>query len=493
MTSFYGLNIHSQGIKDPTKLLAHIRKTSPSWCMTMDGLGLAEQIKAVSPSTNVIHRNHGVTGGDDDVFAKVSPERWLELRSKEADSGVWLMTTCEPGWGADVIAWHVRLMELCIPRKIRLVVGNWSVGTPDPALIPIARKLFEMLDTHRDLFVLGLHEYANAVITSGFVGGAPDGYTESHDKQHHPDYQKPSSWPLNGEARILTKWHMGRFQFINDYCKAVGINPPRIVLTETGFDDVSDVKFWSNKLPRTSPYTDIRGYKTLAAYWKQIAPEWSHDRAYFEQLRYAENNIYAGSNVEGGLIYCYGHIDPRWDSFDLEGRTEFVQLLEADAVATKPLNPVYTVPETVVNGRYSVHFAFNAINVRAAPIVTSTAPIGQLKNGDVVTWLERTTTGGEYWDKVRKENAGLVVEGWISRQAGAVTLEAVPVIVDTPPVSDPVTLPSVPYPEIRATYAREMAKVYRSLATSYHAMATDSEATAVQWEKLANVIEDKAA
>lgn len=489
--SFYSFNTHAQGVKDPTKLLAHIRKTTPTWHLVMDGLGLAEQIKAVSPATNVIHRNHGVTGGDDDVFAKVSPERWLELRSKEADSGVWLMTTCEPGWGADVIAWHVRLMELCIPRKIRLVVGNWSVGTPDPALIPMARKLFEMLDAHRELFVLGLHEYANAVITSGFVGGAPDGYTESHDKQHHPDYQKPSTWPLNGEARILTKWHMGRFNFINDYCKAVGINPPRIVLTETGFDDVSDVKFWSNKLPRTSPYTDIRGYKTLAAYWKQIAPEWSHDRAYFEQLRYAENNIYAGSNVEGGLIYCYGHIDPRWSSFDLEGRTEFLQLLEADAVATKPLNPNYTPDAVTIGSQYRVSTPGTFVNLRNAPMVTADK-VGDVDNDAVVTVTDERVAGGEVWRLVTNVNK---VSGWLSMQGGNVKMKAYvipPVIVDTPPVSVPVT-PSVPYPEIRATYAKEMAKVYRSLADSYKAMSEDSYNTALQWEKLANVIEDKAA
>lgn len=491
--SFYSFNTHAQGVKDPTKLLAHIRKTTPAWHLVMDGLGLAEQIKAVSPSTNVIHRNHGVTGGDDDVFAKVSPERWLELRSKEADSGVWLMTTCEPGWGADVIAWHVRLMELCIPRKIRLVVGNWSVGTPDPALIPMARKLFEMLDAHRDLFVLGLHEYANAVITSGFVGGAPDGYTESHDKQHHPDYQKPSTWPLNGEARILTKWHMGRYQFINDYCKAIGINPPRIVLTETGFDDVSDVKFWSNKLPRTSPYTDIRGYKTLAAYWKQIAPEWSHDRAYFEQLRYAENNIYAGSNVEGGLIYCYGHIDPKWQPFDLEGRTEFLELMEAYAVAKPTTKPFITpVPmPTDAAGSIRIRVKNVQINVRSGN-GTEYQDAGDLKAGQEVTLYRfpvKRDTQGLNWQWVDITDK---LGGWVCTSVLQFERVEPPIVVDVPPVSDPVT-PSVPYPEIRATYAREMAKVYRSLATSYHAMATDSETTAAQWEKLANVIEDKAA
>lgn len=327
--TFYGENIHAQGVKDTTALLAHVRKAQPAWLLVMDGLTLAVQLKAASPTTNVIHRNYGVTNGDDDVFARVSPEQWLDLRAKESDTGVWLHTTCEPGWGQDVIDWHVNLMRRCIPRKTRLVVGNWSVGTPKPGVIAMARPMLELLDEHRDLFVLGLHEYANAVITSGFVGGAPNGKTES-GMIVHPDYTLPGRWPLNGEAKPLTKWHMGRSQFWVEYCQSIGMKPPRIVLTETGFDDVSDIKWWTNTLPRTGEYRDIRGFKTLFNYWHNIMPDWSEDLAYFKQLEYAENHIFADSPVEGGCIYCYGHIDPQWQQDDIEGRDELLGYLEAD-------------------------------------------------------------------------------------------------------------------------------------------------------------------
>ena len=353
--AFYGFNVHAQGVKDVQRLLTHVHKTQPAWMLVMDGLELCKQIIDASPKTHVIHRNYGITQGDDNVFAKVTPERWLELRGAESNTGAWLMTTCEPGWGQDVIDWHVKLMQLCLSRKIRLVVGNWSVGTPNPDVIKMAKPMLQLLADHSDLFVLGLHEYANAVITSGFVGGAPNGRTDKGEVVH-PDYTLPASWPRKGFAAALTKWHVGRFRFWSDYCASAGIIPPRIVLTEAGFDDVSDIKWWTNTLPRTAPYTDIRGFKTLQNYWHQIMPDWSQDRAYFENLKYAEDNIFAGTPVEGACTYCYGHIDPAWEQDDVEGHEEFLVYLQADALAQStaptptptpsptPVPPVVTPP-----------------------------------------------------------------------------------------------------------------------------------------------------
>lgn len=441
--SFYGFNIHAVGVKNTEYLINHVRRARPKWLLVMDGLELCKQLLAASPETNVIHRNYGVTQGDDGVFAKVSPEQWLDLRAKEAEEGVWLMTTCEPGWGADVIAWHVRLMKLCIPRKIRLVVGNWSVGTPDPSVIEMAKPLLELCAAHPELFVVGLHEYANAVITSGFTGGAPDGWDQGHNKQHHPDYQKPESWPLNGEAKIKTKWHIGRFQFWLEYCRSVGIPLPRIVLTETGFDDVSDVKFWTNTLPRTDGYDGIRGFKTLQTYWKQVFPQWSHDRAYFEQLKYAQGNIFEGTPVEGACIYCYGHIDPNWAQFDTEGHTELLGYLEDYTVQP---TPNYKPAEFVAGDTYTLVIKGAYRNLRETPGVGTGKLVGQVNAGEVVTALEQKIVASDYWWKIQTK-AGDV--GWVSFDGGAVEMRKIvpPPVVVPPPV---IVLPT-PAPETKPT------------------------------------------
>lgn len=463
MSTFYGENIHSAGVKDVAALLTHVHKTQPSWTLVMDGLDLCKQILVASPTTNVIHRNYAVTDGDDNVFARIAPARWLELRAAEADAGVWLHTTCEPGWSQQVIDWHLELMRLCIPRKIKLVVGNWSVGTPDPKAIVVATTLLEMLDEYRDQFVLGLHEYANAVITSGLVGGAPNGKTQE-GKVVHPDYVAPASWPLDGEAKILTHWHMGRYKFWVEYCKSVKITPPRMVLTEVGFDDVSDIDWWTKTLPHTNLYTNIGGFKTLQAYWTRIFPDWSEDRAYYEQLKYAEHNVYQDSPVEGGCVYCLGHIDKRWESDDIEEHTEFLSYLEADAL-THTMTPNYTPAPFVAGGKYKISCPGTTRNIRANAGIGTGAFVGQVADGTEIVALEQVVVSIDYWWKITTGS----ITGYVSLDGNRVQMIRQPDVIELPPPSDP---PPVVPPTPKTGYVPNAAQVAAFEAWRVDLMAT---------------------
>ncbi|MBI1279617.1 MAG: hypothetical protein GC179_15930 [Anaerolineaceae bacterium] len=317
-------NVHAQQLLNHDVFMQHIERIQPTALFVMDALGLAREIKSALPKTMVIHRNWGVTGGDDAVFAKVSPQQWLDLRSAEAAGGIMLHTSCEPGWGQDVIDWHVKLMELAAPRGIPLVIGNWAVGTPQPDQWPMARRMLELLDQHRDLFVLGLHEYAAGVITSGLIGGAPD------DPQH-PNFVPVENWP--DDVSKLTLFHCGRFRFLVNYCHSIGLRPPRIILSEHGFDDVSDIKPWLNGLRVNSPYLNIRGWKSLQDQWSDWygGRGWSAQRAMFEQLAWADRTIYQNSPVEAQCIFCWGHTSKEWEQFDVAEAAEFHSLLEAYA------------------------------------------------------------------------------------------------------------------------------------------------------------------
>ena len=317
-------NVHAQQLLNHDIFMQHIERLQPHALFIMDALGLAREIKAALPNTLVIHRNWGITGGDDNVFAKVSPQQWLDLRSGEAAGGIALHTSCEPGWGQDVIDWHIKLMELAAPRGIPLVIGNWAVGTPQADQWPMARRMLELLDQHRDLFVLGLHEYAAGVITSGLVGGAPD-------DSRHPNFVPVENWPNN--VSQLTQFHCGRFHFLVNYCQSIGLKPPRIILTEHGFDDVSDIKPWLNGLRVNNPYLNIRGWKSLQDQWSDWygGRGWSAQRAMFEQLAWADRTIYQHSPVEAQCIFCWGHTSNEWEQFDVAEAHEFHSLLEAYA------------------------------------------------------------------------------------------------------------------------------------------------------------------
>ena len=259
MPSRISYNIHAQRLNNHNYLIEHLHQIQPAAVLVMDGLGLAREIKKLLPETIVINRIYP----DDDIHRHVSPEDWLNSREPQAEGGIFQYTTNEAGFSQDMIDWHVRLMELAASRHVPLVVGNMSVGTPQAEEWANARRMLELLDQHRDLFILGLHEYACAVITSGFLGGYPD-HAGVPPKSGLPgrDLIPANNWPGRGEAAPMTMFHCGQFKFLVNYCNDNGLKPPRIILTEHGFDDVSDIKPWTDTLTKTGDYMTIRGWKS---------------------------------------------------------------------------------------------------------------------------------------------------------------------------------------------------------------------------------------
>lgn len=422
-------NIHAQAVRDIPRLTQHLMKIQPTLVMGMDGLGLIRDLQKALPATMFIHRNYGITNGDDDVHLKVTPEWWLELRAKESEGGIYLYTTNEPAFDDKSIQWHVDLMELAAKRGVKLVIGNWGVGNPGPDDWGRAKRMLELLDQHRDLFMLGLHEYACGIITSGLYGGYPNQAGVQPGEYGGKDLIPPRLWP--DDVSKITLWHCGRFNFLVKACEKMGIKPPRIVLTEHGFDDVSDIKGWAEHLDKTPGYTSIRGWKSLKAQWdKWFNPlGWSAERAYFEQLAWADQKIYQGSAVEGQCVFAWGHTSERWEQFDVAEAFEFQERLEEYAKvedATPP--PVVAPPEepvqvfkkpTNATKKYTVQ-SLNGMNVRTGPAVLypkiSTKNMAEIQPGNYVRfWVVPETPKSEwlwaYCQIVTGDHA--LEEGWV--------------------------------------------------------------------------------
>jgi|CXWL01.1.fsa_nt_gi hypothetical protein len=384
-------NIHAQAIKEATRLKNHLLAIQPSVVLFLDGLGAAKEYAALLTDTIVIHRNYGITNGDDDVHLKVTPARWMELRAQEAEGGIWLYTTNEPAFDQKSIQWTVELMELWLKRGIDpakqyggLVVGNWAVGNPGPDDWPAAKRMLELLDQHRDLFILGLHEYACGIITSGLYGGYPNNANKPPGEPGGFNLIPHEAWP--DDVSKITMWHCGRFNFLVKACAKMGIKPPRIILTEHGMDDVSDIKGWAETLLKTPGYTSIRGWKSLKTWWQFQFPDWSPEQAYFEQLAWADRTIYKDSVVEGQCVFSWGHSSNNWDQFDVSEAGEFQKLMEAYAGSVPPMieppPPVIEVPPPTAPSTFPADFAERAItatlqnpgviNVRSTPSISST-------------------------------------------------------------------------------------------------------------------------
>lgn len=431
-------NVHGQNIPDVGRLKSHLLKINPFHLLAMDNLGFLREMMVDLKDTIMIHRNYGITNGDDDVHIKVTPARWLELRAKESEGGIYLYTTNEPAFDQKSIQWHIELMELAAKQGVKLVIGNWAVGNPGPDDWGQAKRMLELLDQNRDLFVLGLHEYACGIITSGLYGGYPNNAGVQPGTPGGQDLVPKDKWPK--DVSKITQWHCGRFNFLVNYCQKNNIKPPRIIITEHGFDDVSDIKGWAEKLEKTQNYSSIRGWKSLRSQWdKWFNPiGWSAERGYFEQLVWADQTIYQNSVVEGQCVYCWGHSSEIWEQFDVseayefQGRLEdYAKAVDVPIVNTKPI-PM-PKPLDASNPRQQTLVSTNVGRIVRAGAGIDYKPYTTIKNGDVLT----------VYDPIKKDGQGMrwvwiessMVNGWLCIDG---------ISFGPPPISTPIPSPTVP-------------------------------------------------
>jgi len=369
-------NINGIGTPRPDVLEKHIAAINPRWLLIMDNLGMAQSYRRKFPNTQVVHRNWALTQGDENTYSRLTPAQWIEKRQAEATDGIYLYTGNEAGVAAQ---WHIDLMKLIVSRglkNMRLVISNCAIGTPTVPewSQPIMREFFQLLHDHRDQFVLGLHEYFCGIAPSGFVGGYPDGSWSDGRTNLHPNYENRANWPEDA-SNIGMLWHCGRFKVVNDAAKSFGIMPPRILISEHGADDLSDLAPWAKKFPLTAPYQNHRGWKSLEAMWTKLLPGRSREKAFFENVRYINRAVYSHfSNVEGQLLFTWSNKN-EWNQFDMSEANEFMTLLEDEA--GKVVIPVTSLPafpdDFSTRGKpYIVTGTQGAVPVRQRPTRNST-------------------------------------------------------------------------------------------------------------------------
>jgi hypothetical protein len=417
-----GLNIHGANISDKPRLIAYLQATQPRWTLVMDSLDVAREIKVALPACNVIFR----AWPDDELVKQVTPEQWVtDTIARLQGADLWAYGGNEMGFSDDVLTWTARVIEQASMRGLKVVVGNFSSGTPnaDDFRRPAARWVLDLLDKHRETTVLGLHQYACGVITSGFIGG-------------EPGFIQPETWPRN--VADVTMWHCGRDRQLFEACDRMAIRAPRVVLTEHGFDDMSDIKFWSERLIKTPPYMTVRGWKTLWNQWRAWWPRWTPEKAYFEQLKYANEVIYKDTPVEAQLIFCWGASSSRWESFDMSEAREMQELLKVYAAeSTAPVEP----PARVYEPDTYIYAGVSNYNIRVDAGTASASTGNWLRTGDTVKVLDEQAKKPDIhtWQKVTVVPAiaaNLAVTGWIA--VSDISLTPKPADPPAPPTPAPI-------------------------------------------------------
>lgn len=306
--------VHNTNIDD------HLLNIEPPVILTMAGTAHAEMLAQRLPDTVVIHRGWN----DATLHRDFSPAKWVERSKHLAQSNVVVHTTNEPpnlndpNEARQIVQWHIDVIRLSEQYGLRLCILNFGAGSPDNW--ELYDELLRVVAEHRDRVYIGLHEYGSLNILSGIEYNGQD-----------LTWQTWNELPLLGVDYSF--WHIGRYKYLLNYCEGNNIAKPKIIFTEYGWDDLQDPK---SKEKRANAELEVppigfdhyRSWRSLWALWVNYWPQWTHERAAFMQLIWAERYIYFEPEVIGHCLFAVSD-DPMWKKdFDFSDAHTFQALVE---------------------------------------------------------------------------------------------------------------------------------------------------------------------
>lgn len=423
----FGYNV--QKIENPAAFEAHYKraKLGGSLFYWPVDTGLLNRLYDDNPQTLITIRNWP----DTDQHLKMTPDEWIQRYASQSQGKFLIGASNECEWTPDFLAWTLELCQKTVALKgaLRIVIINLNSGHNTPVEWAQAREILKLACDNPDWIYIGLHEYAGGLITSGFVGGDPTGIYQG--QRVHSDFTNPSFWPEYDQLQTMTRWHMGRFKFLEDYCLQEFKKLPNVILTEFGFDFLGDITTWLDTLPRSTLHVD--GWTTLSQYWKKIWPNLSTEDAMKLQFAYIDENIYAGSCVKVKYIYTYGP-NPDWTRWRVDGVLEsWMESFSMSDFVIKNENIIY---KFVVPGG-------NNLNIRSQASVASPI-IGKLPSGSIAVSLSRYLQLNNDWCRINFNG----LEGFVSLLTNTSNVDQVSItpVISTPPVvtPPPVVVPTPP-------------------------------------------------
>lgn len=302
-------NFHGQGIKNEPRMIKYFTDAQPAWALCMDALGTADKMHNASPNTNLIYRKYVPDG----AWYNHDPVDFLEFMQHElAGRPYWAYVDNEVGLNPP---WYTKLIQRnkLYKQPLNIVLPNISTGTPEFVewkKQDVKDLLFLMAD-NRDNIVFGGHSYGHVLLNSGFQ--------DQHFVVAKKDWIKTIDPKKNN-------FHIGREKALFDLYPNLAL---RMVLTEFGWDTLTDMMWW---------LITSYGWRNCVQWWKQMyGNDVDINQLMFDQIVHAIT-YQLDKRVEAVMLYCYGHVDPKWFSFDFEG-TGLVDLIEAYRPVTPPAQP----------------------------------------------------------------------------------------------------------------------------------------------------------
>lgn len=422
-------NVHAQNIPNNGAFWQYMRQLNPKALYVLDEPGTAVSALEKLPATEVFFRFNGGKGDDGEKILEYTPSEWLNmmLAKVQGEKRIIFSAGNEMPLNKRVVDWMCALIRQANDLGCRVGVLNLAVGNPpgdDPiGAWAVAKPLLELLAEHRQHYLL-LHEYFFVVPTSGFYGGWPDNAGVAPGQPGGQNLVSVENWPKDTSG--ITMYHCGRFKFLLAYCDREGIPYPRIGLSEHGEDALDDVKEWGNKLQKTPPHVDFKGWRTCERQYAEWYGKkgWSPARVYAEMLVYLDKHVYEGSPVEFQCVFSMFQASAEWGPFNVWAHLDFMDRI---ALYAKETDVTYPTLPLGSDSRFApaVNESGERYRVRPFPNMQY-AENGWIEKG--ATFYHIPVVEYENWRQV-KNAAGII--GWCD--AG--------VFAKAPPKPDPIPLP----------------------------------------------------
>ncbi len=357
--------------------------TRPSWALVMDNTAAALEIADFGIET--IDRRWSPKEGSQ--WKTDDPVQYARSLM-DGHKVLWKYILNEPfakGNESAFLDWVLKAADTLIQGGYRVVLPNFAVGVYEVGEVGsgVYDRLLRFLDEYRDVAVLGLHEYAQGTLFHWGAGGL--GHEEVYSGQRSLNPNPPQDYDEGNYYLFRSFAFLKRSQ-------ELGLQPPRIVLTEFGWDRMSDpgaqahIKFIEQ---RTGHF---QGPYKLGRYWEYVFPERSFAQCMQLQLQWALDQY--PDNYEGLLLFAWAHPGNDWHTrgygyaTDPEIATMLKGLKDGALVKDWPFPPQAAFQTVYVQG--DAPYAI----VRASPTTAAGAV------GTISTEVSAVSMAPEYAEKM---------------------------------------------------------------------------------------------
>jgi hypothetical protein len=344
----FGMVLEGNTDFDKAKVDRHLSITKPLSMTVVNNHQYALHLKRnVIPATDIFIRNVDLDGDGND-HEQYMPDSYWEKYYPLTDNGALGLQFGNEGTFSPEVANQKLLpfMRKAVETKTKISIPGVAVGNTPGSREgwAVYHPFVEYACNHRDFVVVDVHEYYLALPTSGMITAQTQPGDSLYFAQH---LRTEEQWRHKTLADFTNNYHVGRIRWLFDYARSKNLPAPVVDLGEFGADFVKDnpvIEAWARAIKATNAL-NIEGYQTLRDYWQIIFPQWTHQQAYFEHLKWLIE-LLKEIGVRSTRLFLWTM--KRWPTFNLAGDAALQLWLETylpePSIPTPPVPPVISLP-----------------------------------------------------------------------------------------------------------------------------------------------------